>query len=776
MSQQNEQRISFVCTLCIAWLLAACSTPTTSFVTPLSPSVTPTIRPSGTPMEPMIGDIDTSQTGWRVPNTDAYDPGATYRLVPIEVDSLLSIFYGLSQLESEMEMGYVVYEEYNDEHQIRQALTHELAIFSDPEMTQALSLIEQMADEEQSGLSGEQDVERIFTAGFLVALNQESPDLSLPGSVSVFDYEAIPLDLDHDGIEEWLIDVTIPVLGNHRTLPIDQDEDGVFSLLPHDPLIPPWSRFIDADFYNYSKDVNGDGLPDLVLYEVNGLSKMRIYVWHSGSLQGLSFHPDFDWAQELTIDGYEEFTFEDLDGDGVTELRLGDWGGAATLNWDVCDYQVDLLEWRGIEVTSTRVEGMFPSQEPECLITGVLFQEPQPIPDQQLLERIVTGLEAEDWEKNPAWYALAHIKLSAIQWISGNEHRAYWTMAPIWQYRGENASVMYWRELWEASEDDFLQFCRSLYRNYSERGDLSGGYSERLYQLGGRFNENLAAIPMGEYFCPSTTLSQKLLSETVFPLSLAPEAGLAQVGVPILFAETVDLDDDPDLEWTGVVDGGGLIWASWDATEMGWQNVVSEVLSHEGFITPTLDEFEFCLLDVSGDGNDDLISLRQLSGERYGSQKDTEMFLAVYDLEADELLLDVSVDIDDLSEVDQDLVDMLVDRVHMEQLIPPMGMMPFYIQVNGEDKVLRSFLHESLDGLLMGGDPAMIRAGLEQALAQIPESGINADLAIRQIQYLIGYSYELEGDAAGAISAYRHLIEAAPESYWSWLAWARMAE
>ncbi len=765
-----------MCTFVCTWLLVACSISTPSPTQPASPSATPTIRPSVTPKTSTVGGADTAQAGWQVPTTDAYDPGAKYRLVPIGVDSLLAIFYGLSKVESVVIADYAVYEGYYDEDQIHQILGYKLDPYGDPELSPALSLIEQMAEEDEIYFIWNQDERRIFTAGFLAALNQENPDMSAPGTVSVFDYEAILLDLDHDDETEWLADVQIPGLKKQYGLPIDQDAEGNYALMPHDPHLFDWSGLDDVDSYDYSRDVNGDGLPDLVLFERGNSTKMRIYVWNDESLQGLSFRPELAWLQEITIDDYKEFTFDDLDGDGVTELRIGEWDSTASLNWEMCDYQVDVLEWQGIEVTSTRIEGQYPSQEPECLASGVLFQEPQPIPDRQPLERIAAGLEPEDWEEHPDWYALVYIKLAAVQWLNGEGHKAQWTIAPIWQYRGENAAVSLWRELWESSEGDFLAFCRSVNREYQQTDGLAFSFSDRLYHIGGRFNETLSAIPMGELFCPSTTLTRKLLSETIFPLSLAPEAGLAQVGIPVLFAETVDLDDDPDLEWIGVVDGGGLIWAYWDATEAGWQGFDLAALNDGDFRTATLDTFEFCLRDVSGDGIDDLISLRQLSGDRFGSQKDPVMFLAVYDFEADELLLDVSVGIDDLSEVDRDLVDELIDGIRLEQLYPPMGLPPYYIKLDGEYEALEYYLRDSLDELITDGDPAAIRAGLEQALAQIPEDGINADVAIRQIQYLIGYSFELEGDGEGAISAYRQLIEAAPDSYWSWLAWACMAE
>jgi hypothetical protein len=187
---------------------------------------------------------------------------------------------------------------------------------------------------------------------------------------------------------------------------------------------------------------------------------------------------------------------------------------------------------------------------------------------------------------------------------------------------------------------------------------------------------------------------------------------LADLGIPILFAEPVNLDTDPDLEWIGVVDGGSLIWVYWDATQAGWQGNVLAILKNGMVSTPMLDTFEFTLVDINADGNRDLLSLREISDASEESMVDLDPNLAIYDLEADELLLDEDVDIDDLSDVDQDMVERLIDQVHMEELIPPMGMMPFYIQIGGEYTTLRSFLHECLDQLIAESDPAVIREDL----------------------------------------------------------------
>jgi hypothetical protein len=47
-------------------------------------------------------------------------------------------------------------------------------------------------------------------------------------------------------------------------------------------------------------------------------------------------------------------------------------------------------------------------------------------------------------------------------------------------------------------------------------------------------------------------------------------------------------------------------------------------------------------------------------------------------------------------------------------------------------------------------------------------------LAVNRLMYLLGYNYELNGNQEQAVSTYLTLIEQAPTSPWSWLAWARL--
>jgi tetratricopeptide (TPR) repeat protein len=77
--------------------------------------------------------------------------------------------------------------------------------------------------------------------------------------------------------------------------------------------------------------------------------------------------------------------------------------------------------------------------------------------------------------------------------------------------------------------------------------------------------------------------------------------------------------------------------------------------------------------------------------------------------------------------------------------------------------------------ILSGTDLDRARAHLDALIRYIPYDDIDGAALIHELQYWTGLSYEIEGKSEDAVSAYLELIKNAPDSAWSWLAWARLA-
>ena len=85
------------------------------------------------------------------------------------------------------------------------------------------------------------------------------------------------------------------------------------------------------------------------------------------------------------------------------------------------------------------------------------------------------------------------------------------------------------------------------------------------------------------------------------------------------------------------------------------------------------------------------------------------------------------------------------------------------------------YIDEIEGNILAGAGLEAARQALQTIIAYIPPADPEAAFIVPRLQYLLGLSYEIEGRADEAVEAYLALIQSAPQSAWSWLAWTRLA-
>ncbi len=83
------------------------------------------------------------------------------------------------------------------------------------------------------------------------------------------------------------------------------------------------------------------------------------------------------------------------------------------------------------------------------------------------------------------------------------------------------------------------------------------------------------------------------------------------------------------------------------------------------------------------------------------------------------------------------------------------------------------WMNELQTAVLTQSDPD-IASKITDLLAYLPTDDPEAQPYIEHLTYLLGYHYELSGDDETAVTTYLSLIRQAPNSPWSWLAWARL--
>jgi len=93
-----------------------------------------------------------------------------------------------------------------------------------------------------------------------------------------------------------------------------------------------------------------------------------------------------------------------------------------------------------------------------------------------------------------------------------------------------------------------------------------------------------------------------------------------------------------------------------------------------------------------------------------------------------------------------------------------------------DDSIFLSNLTGYESSLLYKENIEATRNGLKELLAAVPPNHPIAPHLIPRILFDLGLSYELEGDAEAARTAYLDLIAQWPESPWAWLAEARISD
>ena len=89
------------------------------------------------------------------------------------------------------------------------------------------------------------------------------------------------------------------------------------------------------------------------------------------------------------------------------------------------------------------------------------------------------------------------------------------------------------------------------------------------------------------------------------------------------------------------------------------------------------------------------------------------------------------------------------------------------------DTYLLDYLYQLQTAVLTQSDPA-IPTKITDLLAYLPTDDPEAQPYREHLTYLLGYHYELSGEEEEAVNTYLDLIQQAPSSPWSWLAWARL--
>ena len=237
---------------------------------------------------------------------------------------------------------------------------------------------------------------------------------------------------------------------------------------------------------------------------------------------------------------------------------------------------------------------------------------------------------------------------------------------------------------------------------------------------------------------------------------------MADLNLHYAFAQSVNLDDDPELEWVGILEPEAPWLVIFDAENNQWvPHFVDDI-----YPAPVLDlKIEQKILADTVD-----LSLLTLiiTASSYSDALNYEVSLI--DKIDQEYSIVASKHPYDEEPILQDLDRNYFDLDRPEDIPPKWKDLEDFLE---EPEYISTYIETLVDAVLTQSDPD-IASKITDLLAYLPPDDPETQPYIEHLTYLLGYHYELSGDDETAVTTYLSLIRQAPNSPWSWLAWARL--
>ena len=630
-------------------------------------------------------------------------------------------------------------------------------------------------------------------------LNQEQIVLQAEQSIEAngATYLPHPIELDSDPEPEWVVDVHIVRQGSSahtfdllRTwLLLNGNPNGSYTALPNDILttFDAGTDIYDEVLFDMSHDINGDGIPDLVVSYMSYLAGgvhggFQIYIWDGsklayvgrGDLPGVN--PRFGETNQST------YEINDFDGDGRDEIRVtwprfGEFG---------CRWQtITTYDWNGQKLVETVKNKDVPVESGEvgCYITQALRSE-KPEDKTHWFEMAYWLLPRDTSSDMEAWVLL---RLMAAYYGQGRDQEAEQVVQQLVNLTGEGNFVLAVKEAIASTDASPLEVCHAMYERALQSGNDSfdsdiDGYlmSSGVYPISGE--------PDPFKVCPYFNLPYDRLLTQHVPDTITPPEGYAAAGFELQLAQAINIDLDPKDEWLAIYQKDLYLF---NAVSGKWQ---ADRLYNPYYQYP-MHTVQSGVADVTGDQVPDLLLMvarTEPHDRAYTSGPDpvpcqagavNYMFIVADLTKTDYPRLDWR-DVTCWSEPLPDLttIEGITEFRYLFFMAPdssadwPQWQLMFGMPGRPDTyQNIYGYIDEIEGNILAGTDLEASRQALQALIAYIPPADPEAAFIVPRLQYLLGLSYEIEGRSQEAVDAYLALIQSAPQSAWSWLAWTRLA-
>lgn len=609
---------------------------------------------------------------------------------------------------------------------------------------------------------------------------------NLGDSVTLF---PLPLEVDGDSDSEWMVEAHISrsdyddyPYDFYTWLLLDYDTSGVYQTLPSDILEtfqdPEYDEDLDYEL-DASHDFNGDGIKDVTLSLMNHMAgtvsgDIYIYMWNgtrlafAGEIARPPINPDYGEGNIATYD------IQDFDQDGRDELRIiwprfGEFG----CNWQT----IRTYHWNGteFELDAQNEDVPVDSGRPECYINQALWSG-DPADKVRWFEIALQSLPADGSPDLKAWVM---VRLMAAYLGQNRTSEAERTLQQLTQLSGDGNFLSVVQNTINNTGSSPMLVCEALYTLTAEQSEMYDDFNSEIDQYLNFSTYPLSLYPDANKVCPYENIPFDRLLSLRPDANQPPQSAYAAAGFELKLPAGFNLDTDPELEWVALYESNLTFFDSaageWNAFYI--RNLYLSVIS-----------IKAAPADTDNDGVNELLVILEpeiqdqlVLGGLCDPNELSYMALIVdpslvWFKRYDDYTLYCLSEPPNLSSSEglAEVLILLKNRGMPDSIPPAWVLMTGFPHKPLTDQDIYEYKTELTDNILNGINIENSRSELLALIDFIPADDPNGLLLSNELKYLVGLSYELEGQADEAVAAYLQLIVDAPASPFSWLAWTKL--
>jgi hypothetical protein len=812
---------AFISAMLLLLLVTACSpdqpaistsdlTPTSRASSTNSPTASPTVRPPYTPRPTKTPRPTITRRATQI--SAQTTPAATPTVTPLPIFNLLAgdanpSHYQLATPEP-VNISHIINQEYEQkmdstyseasDKAYRQALYDDaVALFRAATFELQVHYPQGLPDPQLAFLiHGDHYVWSDEYAWFMPILQAGIFDLLRDQELSdqqIINIEATEIkifqaELDGDPGVEWLAVANMSQYALLTWLRIDTLPDGTYQLMPYNPDMFNFAAYLfDPTLVEEVGDYNHDGLTDMLLnapFYMGGRVYYRFY-FVQGSAADFEVISEIE-ANAFVTDGHFGYTVLQPPETDQLMLTITD---PVDLNWG-CRYDtITTYEWSTGDLQTTQ-QGTEPPLTAECyLAQAVTLRKPlNPDTDISLLQQALALFTEDDPEDIPK-IAFAHYRLAVLYALRHDDTQARAHLQAFLDFNRQTGSEQVETAdaevagLLTAPRLEPLALCSWIAGTpYTYFPDWSIYTNETASRHAYPLSNEISPWAL----CPVSQVTDWILESITVVPGVSPASALVSAGLPVVTAQSLRLPGWEEPAWLVLLqsDPYDLVsYRPWEA-ENRWKE--------EDWFSPSSGEATWLNQDVTGDGYPEIAFAVPLL-DPFGAHTGTYQ-VSITSMVTDGIVVETSAYPNVPDGELFDLVSFLADHdgdgvsdafiAEVEQqyhTLPPLE--PVYPPIWPTDsqwsRLLDTALEaqavieaepESLTALFEGADPAETRAALTQILDDLQGADPSTLLYRQRLMYLVGLSYELEGQADLAVATYIQVILANPDSLWSALA------